>query len=632
MPNEAFNRDEGGGRPKRLRCRCRRIASLTLAACLLALPAPLAHATVHFATPQILSQAGASTPALAIDSQDRISVVWSLYNNLDPTLQIARIAANGSAGSAHSITPHTSEPQVAVDPSGAATIVGVQYPSPPDGSSKILAIHVSANGSTATVQTVFSKAGWYSAEPQVAVDSQGRATVVWSSSHLAETRVESVRLGADGTPESVQTLSDVTYFAQEPQVAVDSQDRATVVWTGGDGSNTRIQAVRIGAGGVPAERQALSEAGQDAFAPNLAIDSQDRPTVAWGIDIAGETTVQAVRVGADETPEQVHTVSGPLGRAPEPHVAVDSQDRAWVLWSRQEGAPEEFRWSVQAARIDADGAPGAVLTLSGPNASDPAIAVDSHDRAWVTWRDETAPGQGILRALRIAADGTPSPVQTPDVSASNAYGPVAAIDSLDRPTLVWSGPNRVMSTRGEFTPPETRIDSESVTWPSITYAFSSPDIGVDGFECSLDHALFEPCQSPKTYTPTLDILHDFEVRATDEDGVDPTPAANSIIFFHRPVEPKPPPDTTPPDTTISKRVLKRRPPIFVFHFQSTEPGSTFRCKLDRHPFAACASPKTYKHLKPGHHTFKVVAVDAAGNVDPSPAVARFRVPKQAKHG
>ncbi len=92
--------------------------------------------------------------------------------------------------------------------------------------------------------------------------------------------------------------------------------------------------------------------------------------------------------------------------------------------------------------------------------------------------------------------------------------------------------------------------------------------------------------------------------------------------------PPPPPDITAPDTAIFKKVLKRKPPIFVFHYYSTEPGSTFRCGLDRHSFAACPSSQRYGDLRPGRHEIKVVAVDAAGNTDPTPAVARFTVPKK----
>lgn len=86
-------------------------------------------------------------------------------------------------------------------------------------------------------------------------------------------------------------------------------------------------------------------------------------------------------------------------------------------------------------------------------------------------------------------------------------------------------------------------------------------------------------------------------------------------------------DKIPPDTTISKNVLKRLPPIWSFSFNSSEPGSTFRCRLDRHPFGVCSSTKRFAHLVPGRHKLEVFAVDAAGNKDPTPAVSRFRAPK-----
>jgi hypothetical protein len=87
-----------------------------------------------------------------------------------------------------------------------------------------------------------------------------------------------------------------------------------------------------------------------------------------------------------------------------------------------------------------------------------------------------------------------------------------------------------------------------------------------------------------------------------------------------------PPDTKPPKTKISKRVLKRMPPIWIFSFSSNEPGSTFQCRLDERPFAKCRSSKTIKRSKPGRHTLKVRAIDPSGNVDPSPAIAHFSVP------
>ncbi len=87
-------------------------------------------------------------------------------------------------------------------------------------------------------------------------------------------------------------------------------------------------------------------------------------------------------------------------------------------------------------------------------------------------------------------------------------------------------------------------------------------------------------------------------------------------------------DTLPPDTKIFKRLLGVLPPIWGFRFHSTEPGSTFRCKLDKRPVTACAASKRFGSFSTGRHILRVSAVDAAGNVDPTPAVARFKVPRR----
>jgi len=97
------------------------------------------------------------------------------------------------------------------------------------------------------------------------------------------------------------------------------------------------------------------------------------------------------------------------------------------------------------------------------------------------------------------------------------------------------------------------------------------------------------------------------------------------------VAPPPPPrrDRTPPATR-----LRRHPPALLFAsgprrrvafgFTASEPGSSFRCKLDRKPWRPCRSPRAYL-LRPGRHAFRVYAIDAAGNRDRTPAVFRFRV-------
>jgi subtilisin-like proprotein convertase family protein len=84
-------------------------------------------------------------------------------------------------------------------------------------------------------------------------------------------------------------------------------------------------------------------------------------------------------------------------------------------------------------------------------------------------------------------------------------------------------------------------------------------------------------------------------------------------------------DTDPPETKISKP-----PPAssalskVKVKFKSDEAFSTFECKLDKKPYKPCTSPKSYK-VKPGRHKIRVRASDKAGNVDATPAKAKFKI-------
>jgi hypothetical protein len=92
-----------------------------------------------------------------------------------------------------------------------------------------------------------------------------------------------------------------------------------------------------------------------------------------------------------------------------------------------------------------------------------------------------------------------------------------------------------------------------------------------------------------------------------------------------------PPDFAPPETSIvsaPQGVITQREASFSF--ASSEPGSSFTCRLDGPgstigPETSCGSPKSYSGLVDGAYTFSVYAVDAAGNADSSSATQSFTV-------
>lgn len=84
-------------------------------------------------------------------------------------------------------------------------------------------------------------------------------------------------------------------------------------------------------------------------------------------------------------------------------------------------------------------------------------------------------------------------------------------------------------------------------------------------------------------------------------------------------------DVDPPETRITQHPPKMDTVNAVsFKFRSDEPGSKFRCKIDKKPFRGCEPPKGYQ-LPNGRHVFKVKATDPSGNTDPTPAKFAFQI-------
>jgi hypothetical protein len=128
------------------------------------------------------------------------------------------------------------------------------------------------------------------------------------------------------------------------------------------------------------------------------------------------------------------------------------------------------------------------------------------------------------------------------------------------------------------------------------------------YQCALDGEGFTACTSPKLYSGLGNGSHTFAVRAIWLALVGPATKYTWTI------------DTVPPQTTISSGPpAASRTASATFAFTSSEPESTFACRLDGGGFVPCTSPKTYTGLGDGRHTFSVEAVDRAGNADPSAA-------------
>jgi uncharacterized repeat protein (TIGR01451 family)/MYXO-CTERM domain-containing protein len=205
----------------------------------------------------------------------------------------------------------------------------------------------------------------------------------------------------------------------------------------------------------------------------------------------------------------------------------------------------------------------------------------------------------------VACDGTSTfsglddGTHTVEVRATDAAGNVDptpasytwTVDSGAPDTFIVDGPSGSVNTADAI------FDLDSDENP-VTY------------ECAIDAGAFVSCADPAAFSGLDDGEHMIEVRAIDEAGnVDPTPATRVWTI-----------DTVLPETTITTAPpLVSDSRVATFTFESNESPVTFECSLDGAPYAACDASTELTGLADGEHTLMVRAVDAAGNVDDTPA-------------
>jgi hypothetical protein len=222
------------------------------------------------------------------------------------------------------------------------------------------------------VQTL-SDPGQNAYDSQVAVDQSGDAVFVWNrsdglvgcgSSLLAGCfRIQARARSAAGSLSAVQTLSDPGQHAYEPQVAVDQSGDAVFVWARPDGANgcsgdiypgcMRVQDRARTATGSLSAVQTLSAAGEDAAESQVGVDQSDNAVFVWarqdgttGCSGSGCVRIQARTRSAAGALGAVQTLSAPGQNAFAPEVAVNLNGAAVADWERRDA---NYFWRIQEA-------------------------------------------------------------------------------------------------------------------------------------------------------------------------------------------------------------------------------------------------------------------------------------------
>jgi len=251
--------------------------------------------------------------------------------------------------------------------------------------------------------------------PQVAVDKNGDAVIVWGiydASHPDYppccTVVQARARSAAGVLSGTQNLSRVDRQAQDPQVAIDQGGNAVFVWTAPDGTTDcasaggyRIQTRARAATGSLSAVQFLSAPGRGALYPQLGLDQSGNAVFGWQMSIDPDncptTTCSAIQARARSVAgvlSTTQTLTGPEHPSHDPDVGVDQSGNAVFVYTRPDGmggcdTPWVGCYRAEARTRSASGVLGAAQFLSDPwqqIGGGPRVAVNQSGNAAAVWR------------------------------------------------------------------------------------------------------------------------------------------------------------------------------------------------------------------------------------------------------
>jgi plastocyanin len=404
--------------------------------CVLATASPAA-AALWTATTN-LSEAGhsASAPEVAVDGAGDALVVWTRSNGANDIVQ----AAVKPAGEAPSMPVNlsapgeeASEPQIAVDPAGEAVAVWVRS----NGSNEVVQAAVKPPGKGWGKPVSLSGANEEASQPQVSLDEAGDATVVWLDFDGSNHIVQAATMPAgDGWGKPVN-LSPAGQEAARPDIAVDGKGGAVAVWAGHAASGDLVQAAVKAAHGRWGEPATLSAAGQDPgqepLTPRAAIDAAGSATAVW-VDYVedGNAVVQTASKAAGKPWSTTTTISETGQEAFGPRIAVNAAGEETTAWN-------SFRYGccylADAAIKPAGEAWGKPVSLA--DGSDPQVAVNAAGDASTVWDSHYGPGDTVQAAIAPAGEPWESPTTLSEVG-EDAMSPELATNAAGETTATWT--------------------------------------------------------------------------------------------------------------------------------------------------------------------------------------------------
>ncbi|WP_119080661.1 Ig-like domain-containing protein [Chitinophaga alhagiae] len=330
------------------------------------------------------------------------------------------------------------------------------------------------------------------------------------------------------------------------------------------------------------KRANITQPTGDVLLSGMSIDGL---AVPWGLAVNSKGEV-FVGDGSSST-------GGRLVKLSPPGIAVTGSTRAGTNPSN--AATVHFTVTFSGAATNVTSSAFSLFTAGGITAASIASVTGIGNTYAVTVN--TGSGDGTLR-LDVTGNGMSNIV----TNVPYALGETYTIDKT-APTGTLSVNSGAAATND---PDVTLAITADGTAPNYTTSFSNDNV---------TWSAYAPLAASTPWTLSAgDGTKTVYMRLKDAAG-NVTPLQDQILL-----------DETVPATTITSA-----PPAITnsttatFVFTSSEPPGTFEAQLDGSAFTPATSPLTFTGLAEGAHTFSARAIDAAGNIDATPAIHNWTI-------
>ena len=275
----------------------------------------------------------AEYPQIAFDPDGNAIAVWEQRdNNGIMCIYSNRYDSTTGWGTAEDIDMtnfHAFEPQIGIDSYGNALVVWRQGTNNDIYSNRYDS--TTGWGTPMRIESVNNPGN----EPQIAINSDGNAIAIWTqdNQYVYSNRYDS----GTGLWDTEVLIETDAGNADSPQVAIDPDGNAIAVW---HQNNHDIYSNRYDSGtglwGTAAEEIDDSGANQAAY-PQVAIDPDGNAIVVWRQDDGTYDSIYSNRYTSGTGWGTAELIENNASAAYEPQIAIDPDGNAIAVWQQDDG-------------------------------------------------------------------------------------------------------------------------------------------------------------------------------------------------------------------------------------------------------------------------------------------------------